>query len=237
MYDKRKLSLECYGSVYDSLKDKEVMVLSIKAKKEYSKPTTELISYLSNIHGINIDIQNIEVSSANVYHNPDILKEIFSYYDDDFCLDFNIMYDNKKIGNVSLSRIFAASKLDILSFIDAELPQSEFLGVYICNNEFEKIKNGYIGIVDAISIDEEYQNNEVEAEILDIISDIVCEIGLDINTLYIQALSTKPSDYGRNIKDDKLLDLYKKNEYVLLDKSNNIMSIPLFTVDCIEHAN
>lgn len=152
-----------------------------------------------------------------------LLKEQIDEYGGNFCFDLTIYSGDKKIGAISLTRVFVDNKSDVIGFIDCESPQSLDIAHYICNTDFDKVYDSYVAIYDCFVLDEEYQGIGLEKEILCILDSFLIECEFDISRIYIKAVSISYNEYSKNTKSEKMLEILKDNEYQLVDNDNLIM--------------
>ena len=122
----------------DDENEEEAKVFELKRK--YSKMSSKIIKELAEIlneseellsKGYSVDDER-EVNSL-------LLKEKIDEYGGDFCFDLDILSHGKKIGCISLTRVFVENTGDVIGFIDCESPQSMDIAHYICNVDYEKV--------------------------------------------------------------------------------------------------
>ena len=208
--------------VDDDENEEEAKVFELKRK--YSKMSSKMIKELAEMlneseellsKGYNINDER-EVDSL-------LLKEKIEEYDGDFCFDLDILSHGKKIGCISLTRVFVENTGDVIGFIDCESPQSMDIAHYICNVDYEKVYDTYVAIYDCFVLDEEYQGIGIEREVIDMLDSFLIEYEFDVSKTYIKAISISHKDYGKDVKSGKMLKILEDNEYVLEDPNNYIM--------------
>lgn len=208
--------------VDDDENEEEVKVFELKRK--YLKMNFQMSKELANLYG---QSEKIMSQSYMIHEEREIdyqlLKEKIEEYNGDFCFDLDILSDGKKIGYISLTRVFVNNPEDVRDYIDYESPQSLDIAHYICNVDYEKVHGTYIAIYDCFVLYEEYQDIGIEREVIDMLDSFLIEYEFEISKTYIKAISISSNNYSRNVKSKRMLKILKDNEYELGDSDNYIM--------------
>ena len=208
--------------VDDDENEEKVKVFELKRK--YLKMNSQISKELTNLFGESEEsISEGYMISEERDVNHSLLEEKINEYNGDFCFDLDILSNGKKIGYISLTRVFINSTGDVIGFIDCESPQSLDIAHYICNTDYQKVYGTHVAIYDCFVLDEEYQGVGIEKEVINILDSFLIEFEFEISKTYIKAISISSNDYSRNIKSEKMLEILKDNEYTLADSNSYIM--------------
>lgn len=212
--------------------DNEEAVKAFELKRKYESINPGIVKDLAEL------LEESEDAISNSYSvneirdvNIDVLREKIDEYGGEFCFDLGIFSHNKKIGYISLTRVYVNSTMGVMDFIDAESPQSMDIAHYICNTDFKKVSGTYVAIYDCFVLDKEYQGIGIEREVIDMLDSFLIEYEFEISKTYIKAISISEEDYDRNVKSEKMLNILTENQYELVDSDNYIMSSDFWDFD------
>lgn len=193
-------------------------------KRNYCKMNPEMSKKIANF------LDEPEESISKVYAineerdiDSSLLREEIVKYGGDFCFDLNILLHGKKIGYISLTRVFVDNPCEVIGFIDCESPQSLDIASYICDVDYKKVNDTYVAIYDCFVLDKEYQGVGIEKEVISMLDSFLIENEFEVSKTYIKAISISEEDYSRDIKSEKMLRILRDNEYILADSKTNIM--------------
>lgn len=206
--------------INDNYEEEERNIFTLKRSYEKMNPSSKLYKF--------VEEREDSLSTAYIINEErdvdySLMREMIDEYDGNFCFDLSIYSKDKKIGSISLTRIFADDKLSIIDFMDNESPQSMDIAHYICDNDFYKVKDSFVAIYDCFVLNEEYQGIGLEKEIICILDSFLIECDFEISKTYIKAISISYNDYGQDVKSEQMLQILKDNEYTLGCGKDSIM--------------
>ena len=161
----------------------------------------------------------------------ELLKKEIDEYDGDFCFDLGIYYLNKRIGRISLTGLMTYHKSDIFSFIDNESPQSLDIAHYLLD-DFDNIKDRFIGIYDCFTLEEEYRNIGIEDCVIGYLDEFLIDLDLGISKIYMKSISNAEKDYDKDIPSQEIRASLESRGYKAINENSQIMCFDFDEDDC-----